>query len=403
MPTNLKARLARIRATGGGASAPRVSAVDGGEGLASAISPSALRGWERLDEHVYSRELRSPLGHLLLPDIYDPRPFLPLSTLRAARDTGSADGNERLPVARLRFFDLETTGLSGGSGTVAFLAAIGRVEGEDIALRQLFLSDYPGEPAFIAAVLDCLGEGAIVASYNGRAFDMPLLRTRCVMNGLVPIDAPQLDLLYAARRLWRPVHGGASLGLLEQRVLGKSRGEDVPGCLVPDVWFSFLRQGEDPRLGAVFSHNADDVASLALLFGAMLGVYADPRAAAESGGVDARGLGLSLLALGLAAEGEAILETAASRGDERAALVLCRRLGRLGRQEDRGRIVAMLGGSYEALVERAKYLEHGLGDLKGALACVSAAEREKHSAGADEALMRRKRRLKRKLMASRSA
>ncbi len=175
-----------------------------------------------------------------------------------------------IPLSALSSFDLETTGLSGGAGTVAFLAAFGRIIEGTFKVRQYFMDDYPAEPAF----LDCIGAemeaSGLVLSYNGASFDLPLYRTRCVLNGMKPSAPPYaLDLLHPARRLWRRTLADCSLGSIERSVLGIERAEDLPGALVPEAYFRFLKEGFHRELGLAMDHNAGDVYALARLFLAM--------------------------------------------------------------------------------------------------------------------------------------
>ncbi|HOX48404.1 MAG TPA: ribonuclease H-like domain-containing protein [Spirochaetales bacterium] len=397
--------------------------------------PSFLAGWTQAAELVWERELRFP-SHL--PPLIDPRPFAAMSrkaargsldaakpgvrsaakpgaraadgaaplgaggrpeaATRGAGLAGGADG--LLPSESLRFFDLETTGLSGGSGTVAFLAAVGRIEAGEFAVRQLFLADYPGERAWLEALLSLLSEGSVVTTYNGRAFDLPLLRTRLVMNGMRPPSFAEIDALFVARRLWRRVHGGASLSLLERLVLDLERELDVPGSAIPDIWFSYLREGDHPLMAAAMAHNAEDVSGLERLAARAARIFEEPRAWAASGAVDRAGLGRGLLALGRADEGEELLEAALGEGDAAAGLLLSRRYRREGRLEDRRRVVGMLPEGLESCVERAKFHEHALKDFRAALAWTDRAiswAREGGGTEAFEALEARRARLLRKL------
>lgn len=385
MAGNLKSRLSRIRAAQGGGAKPRAE-----EAQAVRAVPSFLAGWERLDEFVYRREA---YFNLTMPDLVDAAPFLGRAGTLEMRERGASPETE---AGSLRFFDLETTGLSGGTGTLAFLAAIGRPVDRGFSVTQIFLADYPGESFFISAVLEALGTDTTLVTYNGKSFDLPLLRTRCVLNGISPPDALHLDLLHVSRRLWRSVHGSASLGLLEQAVLGKDRGPDVPGSLIPALWFAYLSRGEEGRMDLVMSHNASDVASLASLLALESAVFAAPLDHVADGGLDRAGLGRCLVALGRPEEGEALLEAAALDGDERAAVLLSKRYGRSGRVEERGRIQEALGRSLAGMVERAKYLEHCAHDYRAALSWVRRAE-ECPGAGARTAeLEARKERLMRK-------
>ncbi len=359
--SNLKSRLSRLREMKAGAEdhpfKTRPSA--GGPRL-----PTCLASWERLDDFVYTRRLVFPCA---FPALVDPRPFAP----RGMEDHEAYAGP--LEKGKLLFFDLETTGLSGGSGTVAFLAALGRIEGEILALEQVFLSDYPGEGMFLETVLRRFLPGLVLVSYNGRAFDMPLLRTRCVMNRMASPALPHLDLLHCARRLWRRNSGGASLGLLEATVLGKERGEDVPGARIPAIWFDFLRTGGTGELGAVLSHNAEDVASLAALFALAQRIFDQPLHRPGGSGIDLLSLGRSLIAAGRAGEGEAVLEEAALGGDDGAAIRLSRRYAKAGRLADRKRMMGILGDGLASEIEKAKYCEHQLRDYAQALLCVERA------------------------------
>jgi uncharacterized protein len=375
MAGRLKGRLSRMRElglvkasdlrAGGGKEGAGRTAARGGGGQRSRgrdAMPSFLDGWERVGEQAWARTLPKS-GRL--PDSIDAAPFARIAPGPPASAPGPAPG--LVDSARLRFFDFETTGLSGGTGTIAFLAAVARREGDALAVRQFFLEDYPGEPAFLEALLAEFDEDAVVATYNGSSFDLPLLRTRCVMNGRRAPSRQHVDALFAARRLWRRVHGGASLALLEREVLGLEREADVPGAMIPGLYFSYLRTGDEPLMSIVMSHNADDVASLAALVARADSIFRDPRRQSGSSSVDRAGLGRSLVAVGREAEGEELLEAALGDGDEAAGLLLSRRYRRAGRVEDRGRVVDMLPESFRSAVERAKFCEHSARDLARAL------------------------------------
>ncbi len=402
MAANLKGRLARIRELG------LVKAADiqvpgaGGEALSRGEpprpgeapvrrKPGFLEGWEGAGELAWKRVLRFE-NHL--PESLDPAVFAPLGR-RLSRDL---EGMPRVAVERLRFFDLETTGLSGGTGTIAFLAAVGRVVEGEFELTQLFLEDYPGEGSLLASLMPLLEGDTCIVSYNGKAFDLPLLRTRCVMNAF-PAQLPALhvDALFAARRLWKRVHGGASLGLLEREVLGIERGEDLPGSLIPEVWLSFARQGESPLMPLVLSHNADDVVGLARLVARIQAIFDEPRSRAGRLDIDRFGLGRSLVAAGRTAEGEELLEAAAADGDEGAWLLLARGCRRRRSVPDCLRVLELPSPGYSCAVERARIYERVLGDFAEAARWAGVALRQADGGARREALERRLARLERKL------
>jgi uncharacterized protein YprB with RNaseH-like and TPR domain len=189
----------------------------------------------------------------------------------------------RIPLAEdLLFFDLETTGLSGGAGTAAFLAAFGRFAGPGRELRvsQYLLLDYPGEADFLKALageFDPLkGKAPLAVSFNGKSFDSQILKTRFRMQGLAQPFYYHADLLHPARRLWKRPLGDCSQKNLEVSVLGLERAGDIDGALAPDIWFSFLKTGETGELLGICDHNVRDIRGLASLFLALAEIAASP-------------------------------------------------------------------------------------------------------------------------------
>ena len=168
---------------------------------------------------------------------------------------------------RWAFLDTETTGLAGGSGTYAFLIGVGQITREGFRVRQYFMREYAEERSVLLALEEHLAGLDVVITYNGRGYDQPLLETRYRMNRRKPPFSrlSHLDLLYGARRLWKLQLEGCRLVQLEQEILGFQREDDVPGELIPYVYFDYLRSRNAVRLKAVFQHNALDILSLACL------------------------------------------------------------------------------------------------------------------------------------------
>jgi uncharacterized protein YprB with RNaseH-like and TPR domain len=174
------------------------------------------------------------------------------------------------PVAAetLLFLDTETTGLAGGTGTYAFLVGAGFVDAGRFVLEQYFMRDFDEEPALLAALDPLLGRAGALVTFNGGGFDLPLLETRFVLaRRRWPAMLPHLDLLRPARRVWGASVEDCRLATLERAVLGLRREEDVPGSLIPTLYFDFLRSRRAAPLKRVFAHNRDDVLSLAALLG----------------------------------------------------------------------------------------------------------------------------------------
>jgi uncharacterized protein len=169
---------------------------------------------------------------------------------------------------RLLYLDTETTGLAGGTGTYAFLVGVGFFDGDGFEVRQYFMRDLDEEPALLAALDALFRDFDGLVTYNGTGFDLPLLETRFVLaRRRWRDDQLHLDLLRAARRLWSGRLADCRLGTLEQHVLRFTREDDVPGAMIPAVYFDYLRRKRPGDLPRVFEHNRHDILSLAALTG----------------------------------------------------------------------------------------------------------------------------------------
>ena len=197
--------------------------------------------------------------------------------LRAAK----LDAAQENPLAQMIFMDTETTGLAGGTGTIAFMVGLGFYTEDKFRVYQYFLRTPEDESAMLAAISEVMeGEGKkIVVSFNGKSFDVPLLNTRYVLNG---IDSPfagcqQIDLLHIARRLWKKRLPSRTLGFLENEILGFYRSEEeVPGWMCPELYYSYLREQKAEGVSHVFYHNAVDIVSLGVLELHMAQLLNDP-------------------------------------------------------------------------------------------------------------------------------
>ena len=179
---------------------------------------------------------------------------------------------------RCLFLDTETTGLSGGAGTVAFLVGVGFVEGDAFVIEQYLMRDYADEPELIDRLANRMDGFDCVCTFNGKTFDMPLLDARFTMCRMRHRwrDLPNLDLLHPARRTWKLRLGSCRLGRLEEMVLGMARVDDLPGSEVPQRSFDFLKTGDLSLLEDILRHNRQDIATLAALLVRLCGIYDEP-------------------------------------------------------------------------------------------------------------------------------
>jgi len=198
-------------------------------------------------------------------------------------------------IRRVLFLDTETTGLSGGAGTVAFEIGVGFVDHRGMVIRQYIMRDYSEEGPMLEAIADLFRRFDTVVSFNGKAFDLPLLESRMVMNRirLSVTQMPQLDLLHAARRVYKLRLKRCNLSTLEEAVLGQRRCDDLPGSQVPQRYFDYIRTKEFSLLEDVLRHNFDDVKSLAVLTGHLCAVFREPQTLAHP--LDLFGVGRTLM------------------------------------------------------------------------------------------------------------
>lgn len=291
---------------------------------------------------------------------------LPVPPARLPWEPAAAEGP-------LLLLDTETTGLAGGSGTLVFLLALARWEGERLELEQWLLTAPSAEAAWIDAWQAGLPSAHTLVSYNGRAFDIPLLAARQRMSRRVDrfLDRPHWDLLAPVRRAFGSRWDDCRLATAERKLLGLERVDDLPGAFAPAAWLAFLRHGETARLREAIAHNRQDVLSLARLLPALLRVHAEP----EAYDADGTALARRLLQCG---EREAALAVLERTPGESAALARARALRRDGRPREAIAALEGMDGAERAapiLEALAKLHEHVLRDPSAALVHAAALAR----------------------------
>jgi uncharacterized protein len=282
-----------------------------------------------------------------------------------------------IPLSRFAFLDTETSGLSGGTGTYAFLVGIARFVDDQLVLRQFFMRDPAEEPAMLEAVGQFLAPAQALVTFNGKAFDAPLLTTRYRLHRIpIPYEGyAHLDLLPLARRLWRDRLESRALKYLEQHVLGVQRSsEEVPGYEIPWLYFDYLKSGDASPLVGVFYHNAMDVVAMAALLSHVNGVMENPYGGQVEHGLDFVALGKLFEDLGRWEEAARLFEHGLELNLTESDFGLAvKRLSIL--QKKRGDFnealrlweEAAANGHIYAHIEMAKYYEHKCRDVKTAL------------------------------------
>ncbi|RZZ88315.1 exonuclease [Pseudoxanthomonas winnipegensis] len=228
---------------------------------------------------------RSLPGRELSPGLHLIEAFLPQPIPRAALSLAFAKRHEEAVHPRdLLFFDTETTGLAGGTGTRAFMigAADWHVDvhgSEGLRVRQLMISTMAAEAPMLRAFAGWLSPTTVLSSYNGRCYDAPLLKTRYRLARMAePLSAlDHVDLLFPTRRRYRGTWENCRLATIERQLLRIVRQDDLPGAEAPAAWLSFLRGGSAGNLRRVAEHNHQDVVTLAQLFQRLVQAEADDR------------------------------------------------------------------------------------------------------------------------------
>jgi uncharacterized protein YprB with RNaseH-like and TPR domain len=204
--------------------------------------------------------------------------------------------DERLKEMNLRktlFLDTETTGLSGGTGTFAFMIGLGFFEGDGFLVEQLFMRDYVEERASLSILRNLLQSFDYLVTFNGRHYDVPLLETRFILSRMTSKirEMPNFDLLFPSRKIWKGAYENCRLVTLESRLLGMEREDDVPSEWIPSLYFDYLQTKDARKIHRVFYHNRMDILAMVALTGRIHLIYHDPKAARPRKGVEHFALG----------------------------------------------------------------------------------------------------------------
>ena len=160
-----------------------------------------------------------------------------------------------------KFMDIETKGLSN---VPVILIGVAEIKNDTIISSQYFLRDYTEEGALLEEYVSHLDEDSVHVTFNGKSFDVPFLKNRCLYNRVnANLDLPHLDLMFFAKNLWKDELPNCQLQTIEKEVFGIERENDVPGQYIPGYYDTYLSQNNIGPIVPIIEHNRQDIVSLA--------------------------------------------------------------------------------------------------------------------------------------------
>ena len=327
--------------------------------------------WDSIYGQVFYHQDHFPKDHL-----HGEKSLWPTHSIAGLCQWAGAKSLSLADLYNFIFLDTETSGLAGGTGTYAFEIGVGRFTADGFLLAQFFMRHPGEEPALLAGLSEFIDGMQAVVTYNGKSYDIPLLNTRFTMVGLTsPFEEiDHFDLLPLARRLWRNRLESRTLGSVEDHILGVTRGEqEVPGYLIPEMYFEYLKSQDARPMAGIFYHNAIDILSLAGLFSHMAFLLHEPHSDAIHHPEDTAALARLFESMGDIAQAQALYHKALRENLpehvywdtlERCSFLL-KRAGDWLKAIALWERAAQAGQLY-AFEELAKYYEHHAKDLGAA-------------------------------------
>ncbi|MCX7924062.1 MAG: ribonuclease H-like domain-containing protein [Clostridia bacterium] len=281
------------------------------------------------------------------------------------------------------FLDTETTGLSSGAGTVAFLIGAGYFKDDTFILRQYFMRDYNEEPAVLRD-LNSLMEGRKgFVTFNGKSFDWNILQTRFTFNRIRPVikQPVHIDLLFPARRIWKEKLLSCRLISLEENILGETRVDDIPGAMIPGIYFKYLDDRNAEVVKKIIKHNELDILSMISLLVKITSIIESPLSESD-GEYELLGVGKIFESSGESGTVMDCYETCLKAGSKVVKEVASRRLINVyKRNKNYGKVIEHCenilaeskGPNISVMIEMAKHYEHRDKNIQRAIEIVEEA------------------------------
>jgi uncharacterized protein len=291
---------------------------------------------------------------------------------------------KELDFRKALFLDTETTGLSGGTGTFAFMVGLGFFQEDQFLITQFFMRDYSEERASLSLLKNLIDSFQFLVTFNGRQYDIPLLETRFILSRKASKirEMPNFDLLYPSRRIWKGAYENCRLVTLESQLLGVERTDDIPSEWIPYLYFEYIQTGDASKIQQVFYHNRMDILSMVALAGRIHLVYHDPQAARPRKGIEHFALGRLFWEHGQREKAIPCFEIALKRSDDDLSWEVMKWLSRAFKKTGQGEKARSLCEEMMSwpckkdafpYIELAKYHEHRLKDWNKAMAYVDEA------------------------------
>ncbi|MEM8864707.1 MAG: ribonuclease H-like domain-containing protein [Planctomycetota bacterium] len=164
---------------------------------------------------------------------------------------------------RTVMLDLETCGLSGSA---LFLVGLLRQIDNRPTIELLFARNYAEERAVMLSLWERLAGADVIATFNGKSFDWPMVMDRSrrhLLHKTTKLREPEhVDLLHIARRRWKRELPDCKLQTIERLVCRRTRVGDIPGGQIPAAYDAYVRTGGTREIEAVLHHNALDLVTL---------------------------------------------------------------------------------------------------------------------------------------------
>ena len=292
---------------------------------------------------------------------------------------------------RLLFLDTETTGL--GSVACPFLIGVSYFEDNCLVLDQYFMRDIDDEACVLEEIVSKYSNMTVI-SYNGKSFDVPLIKARCVLNAVncKNFATKQTDLLHLCRRIWKKRLENCKLSTIEEEILKLKREDDIPGSEIPEMYKRYLESGNGQEMLKVIEHNESDVVSMSVILCRLIRIFGDPTNQLDNIS-DIMHLGESYYAKKDFERSLECFEAALNGSKDAITSYNCMKymsfIHKKNKEYDLAvelwqRMDRLMGNAVLPLEELAKYYEHIQKDITKALDCAQRARKNAVTSGAKE-------------------